>query len=102
MLSHWKRIVHYCLAVFVLASCAAAPVTPTLGQARPTVTLRLSPVPYEPTAAVPVAGEFELLTPGGLASEDAPPGVDLDVTFISRDPMYYMYCVEYPDDLPQI
>ncbi len=36
------------------------------------------------------------------APPDAPPGVDLDVTFISRDPMYYMYCVEYPDDLPQI
>ena len=29
MSDHWKRIIHYCLAMFVLASCAAAPVTPT-------------------------------------------------------------------------
>ena len=46
--------------------------------------------------------EYELLASGGRASRSAPPGIDLDVTFISRDPLYYMYCVEYPDDLPQI
>ena len=31
----------------------------------------------------------------------APPtGIDLDVTYIDRDPMYKAYCVEYPGGIP--
>jgi Concanavalin A-like lectin/glucanases superfamily/CARDB/NHL repeat/Galactose oxidase, central domain len=30
----------------------------------------------------------------------APDGVDLDVTFIDRSPLYQAYCVEYPWDIP--
>ncbi len=31
-----------------------------------------------------------------------PVGVDLDVTFINRSPMYKMYCVQYPNGIPQL
>jgi hypothetical protein len=33
---------------------------------------------------------------------EPPTGIDLDVTYINRSPMYYAYCVEYPDHLPQL
>ena len=90
MAAHWKRIFDTCLAILLLSSCAAAPVIPTAGQPRPTLTARPSAIPYEPTAAVAATAEYELLASGGRASRSAPPGVDLDVTFISRDPLYYM------------
>ena len=87
-----KRIWNYCLAVFLLTSCTVSPVTPTSGRSVPTsaaaTATRPGMVTPENATRVPDSG--------GLA------GVDLDVTFISRDPMYYMYCVEYPDGLPQI
>jgi hypothetical protein len=95
-------ILHSCLVIFVLSSCAAAPVIPTAGPPRPTLTARPSALPYEPTAAVAAMAEYELLAAGGLASRSAPPGVDLDVTFISREPLYYAYCVEYPESIPHI
>ena len=42
MSAHWKRIFHTCLAILLLSSCAAAPVLPTAGQPRPTLTARPS------------------------------------------------------------
>jgi hypothetical protein len=30
-----------------------------------------------------------------------PAGVDLDVTYIQRTPLYYAYCVDYPNDIPR-
>ncbi len=34
-----------------------------------------------------------------LAAAESP-GFDLDVTYISREPLYFAYCVEYPWDIP--
>jgi len=31
-----------------------------------------------------------------------PPGIDLDVTFINRAPMYHAYCVQYLTSLPSL
>jgi hypothetical protein len=31
-----------------------------------------------------------------------PEGIDLDVTYISRTPLYHSYCVEYPNDIPRL
>ena len=36
------------------------------------------------------------------ALDERPTGIDLDVTFIRRTPLYYAYCVEYPNDIPQL
>ncbi len=33
---------------------------------------------------------------------DPPAGVDLDVTFINRAPMYWSYCIEYPNGIPTL
>ena len=75
MSAHWRRIFHYCLVILLLSSCAAAPVIPTAGQPRPTLTTRPSPLPYEPTAAVAAVAEYELLAAGGRASRSAPPAL---------------------------
>lgn len=50
-----------------------------------------------PTTAVASPLSFLVLETEGAISQ--PPGVDLDVTFISRTPLYHSYCVEYPWDV---
>jgi PKD repeat protein len=40
--------------------------------------------------------------PKGWAPTAPPAGVDLDVTYINRAPMYYAYCVQYPDGIPTL
>ena len=101
----WKRIIHYFLAVFVLASCGAAPVTPTRVETQDIASLH-KPTPTrveaQDIASLPSPTAPPVASLGDPASPQTPAGVDLDVTFISRDPIYYMYCVEYPDDLPQL
>lgn len=38
--------------------------------------------------------------PAGWAPTTLPEGIDLDVTFIHRDPTYKAYCVDYPGGIP--
>jgi len=39
--------------------------------------------------------------PRGVSAQQ-PPGVDLDVTYIGREPTYHRYCVEYPGGVPRL
>jgi hypothetical protein len=102
MKNHPKRMLQTCLAILVLASYAAAPVPPMFMEAQAALTALPTRAGTEAQPAAMEASEAQSAQPGNLASSLAPAGSDLDVTFISRDPMYYMYCVEYPDWLPQI
>lgn len=87
-----KRMLHTCLAILVLASCAAAPVSPVFTQSQlpssapPTRMALETPPPVIEGTDTP-ATQLE-----NRSSSLAPAGVDLDVTFITLDPMYYMYC----------
>ncbi len=103
MYARINRILYSFLVIFVVASCAAAPASPTRVETQDIAVETQDLASLHPTPSVaPVVTEPPVTEPGDLASSLAPPGIDLDVTFISRDPMYYMYCVEYPDDLPQL
>ena len=40
--------------------------------------------------------------PADWAPKAPPDGVDLDVTYVNRAPMYQAYCVQYPDGVPTL
>ena len=52
-----------------------------------------------PGAAYPAA-PVHRAAPAGWKPSAPPPGIDLDVTFIHRDPTYLAYCVDYPAGIP--
>jgi hypothetical protein len=90
------KIFHLCLTFFLLVSCA---VTPALTATPPHSSMDTPTTTVDPDTLPPVT----MVNPStSLASLQPPAGIDLDVTFISRDPLYYAYCVEYPDGIPQI
>jgi hypothetical protein len=53
---------------------------------------------------IPLVGAADAAPAADAGSVDqrtsAPEGVDLDVTFINRSPLYQAYCVDYPWDIP--
>lgn len=107
MIIHWKRIIHYLVAIVVLASCAAAPVITTVAPGVPDSHQPGGLLPDTPPAHTTATESSQILPtepsfarPASLASNQAPAGIDLDVTFISRAPLYYRYCVEYPQGIP--
>ncbi len=70
---------------------------PTTAKTSPIPTLqRGQPLPGETYPTSPVAN-----VPPTLLL-DVPEGVDLDVTFINRAPMYHSYCLTYPNGVPQL
>jgi len=53
----------------------------------------------DPSAASKAAGSTVTETAHPSVQSSPPAGVDLDVTFINRAPLYKAYCVEYPWDV---
>jgi hypothetical protein len=60
----------------------------------------VTPEENGPIARVSVSSEGEQGNGDSWDSMGPPDGVDLDVTFINRAPLYKPYCVEYPWDVP--
>ena len=57
--------------------------------------------PY-PSAEYPWQRVARAAPAGWSPAAAPPPGIDLDVTFISRAPMYRSYCIDYPNGVPGI
>ena len=47
-------------------------------------------------------GKIVYTTPTENKPFQQPEGIDLDVIYINRSPMYLAYCVEYPGNIPQL
>ncbi|HSJ59385.1 MAG TPA: CARDB domain-containing protein, partial [Anaerolineae bacterium] len=89
-------IIGLCLAAI---SSEAQPPDPPGESHRPSSPTGLvdgEPLPGAGFSRQPVARP----APAGWAAGAPPPGIDLDVTYIERAPMYKAYCVDYPGGIP--
>lgn len=85
---------------FMLHTAAVAPTLAQSNVIQPPPTVPGVPL-LQRGAPLPGAGLYASeQAPGRVAAP--PSGVDLDVTYISRDPMYRAYCVHYEEGVPSL
>ncbi len=84
------------------AELATQTPAPPVANAHPFDPAVLRPDQPFPGAGYPWARVAAAWPTGWTPAAAPPPGVDLDVTYINRQPMYRSYCVDYPADVPGV